>query len=206
MLMQRRLAAKKKGRKVKTNRCHVKDGHLRCQAKQPMTKADTATFYKTMFGLGEEGTETEPVEEDVEEEEVLVEVLRAAPEGQQKSVQKKKKETKKKEKKRKSAVRKDNEEIVETKNKKRRRMQESAEDQDTEAAVPSPVVPGPALDGNGIGDEEVARAEDRETQEAAGPAVGVEETAPSRPEEDQREAKKSAPEEGEKEAASAPVE
>ena len=219
MLMQRRLAAKKKGRKVKTNRCHMKDGHLRCQAKQPMTKADTATFYKTMFGLGEEGTETEPVEEDVEEEEVLVEVLRAAPEGQQKSVQKKKKETKKKEKKRKSAVRKDNEEIVETKNKKRRRMQESAEDQDTEAAVPSPVVPGPALDGNGIGDEEAARAEDRETQEAAGPALagdmgdntrcaGVKETAPSRPEENEEEAeaKKSAPEEGEKEeAAPAPV-
>ena len=211
MLMQRRLAAKKKGRKVKSNRCHVKDGHLRCQAKQPMTKADTATFYKTMFGLGEEGTETEPVEEDVEEEEVLVEVLRAAPEGQQKSVQKKrkenqKKETKKKEKKRKSAVRKDNEEIVETKNKKRRRMLESAEDQDTEAAVPSSVVPGPALDSNGIGDEEAARAEDTETQEAAGTAVRVEETAPSRPEEDQRETKKSAQEEGEKEAAPAPVE
>ena len=211
MLMQRRLAAKKKGRKVKTNRCHMKDGHLRCQAKQPMTKADTATFYKTMFGLGEEGTETEPVEEDVEEEEVLVEVLRAAPEGQQKSVQKKrkenqKKETKKKEKKRKSAVRKDNEEIVETKNKKRRRMLESAEDQDTEAAVPSSVVPGPALDSNGIGDEEAARVEDTDSREAAGPAAGVEETAPSRPEEDQRETKKSAQEEGEKEAAPAPVE
>merc|ERR1712026_634306 len=119
--MQRRMAAKKKGKKLKTMRCHVKDGHLRCQAKKPMTKTDTATFYKTMFGLGEEGTETETVEEDVVEEEVLVEVLRAAPEGQQKSVQKKKKETKKKEKKRKSAVSKDNEEIVETKNKKRRR-------------------------------------------------------------------------------------
>ena len=207
MLMQRRLAAKKKGRKVKTNRCHMKDGHLRCQAKQPMTKADTATFYNTMFGLGEEGTETEPVEEDVEEEEVLVEVLRAAPEGQQKSVQKKKKETKKKEKKRKSAVRKDNEEIVETNNKKRRRMQESAEDQDTEAAVPSPVVPGPALDGNGIGDEEAARVEDTDSREAAGPAVRVEETAPSRPEEE--EAKQSASErqeEEEREAAPAPVE
>ena len=206
--MQRRLAAKKKGRKVKSNRCHMKDGHLRCQAKQPMTKADTATFYKTMFGLGEEGTETEPVE-DVEEEEILLEVVRAAPEGGQKSVPKKKKENKKKEKKRESASK-------ETTS-KRRRMQESAEDHDTEAAVPSPVVPGPALDGNGIGDEEAARAEDRETQEAAGPALasdmgdnarcaGVEETAPSRPEEDQREAKKSAPEEGEKEAASAPVE
>ena len=85
-------------------------------------------------------------------------------------------------------------------------MQESAEDHDTEAAVPSPVVPGPALDGNGIGDEEAARAEDTESQEAAGPAVRVEETAPSRPEEEQREAKKSAQEEGEKEAASAPVE
>ena len=59
-------------------------------------------------------------------------------------------------------------------------MQESAEDHDTEAA----------LDGDGIGDEE---------------AVRVEETAPSRPEEDQREAKKSAQEEGEKEAAPAPV-
>ena len=35
--------------------------------------------------------------------------------------------------------------------------------------------------------------------------AGVEETAPSRPEEDQREAKKSAQEEGEKEAAPAPV-
>ena len=35
--------------------------------------------------------------------------------------------------------------------------------------------------------------------------MGVEETAPSRPEEDQREAKKSAQEEGEKEAAPAPV-
>ena len=195
--MQRRLAAKKKGRKVKSNRCHMKDGHLRCQAKQPMTKADTATFYKTMFGLGEEGTETEPVE-DVEEEEILLEVVRAAPEGGQKSVPKKKKENKKKEKKRDSASK-------ETTS-KRRRMQESAEDHDTEAAVPSPVVPGPALDGNGIGDEEAARAEDRETQEAAGPAVRVEETAPSRPEEDQREAKKSAQEEGEKEAASAPVE
>ena len=79
-----------------------------------------------------------------------------------------------------------------------------------------PVVPGPALDGNGIGDEEAARAEDRETQEAAlagdmGDNVrcaGVEETAPSRPEENEKEAeaKKSAPEEGEKEeAASAPV-
>ena len=197
MLMQRRLAAKKKGRKVKTNRCHMKDGHLRCQAKQPMTKADTATFYKTMFGLGEEGTETEPVE-DVEEEEILLEVVRAAPEGGQKSVPKKKKETKKKEKKRKSGSK-------ETTS-KRRRMQESAEDQDTEAAVPSSVVPGPALDGNGIGDEEAARAEDTDSREAAGPAVGVEETAPSRPEEDQREAKKSAQEEGEKEAASAPVE
>ena len=197
MLMQRRLAAKKKGRKVKTNRCHVKDGHLRCQAKQPMTKADTATFYKTMFGLGEEGTETEPVE-DVEEEEILLEVVRAAPEGGQKSVPKKKKENKKKEKKRKSASK-------ETTS-KRRRMQESAEDQDTEAAVPSPVVPGPALDGNGIGDKEAARVEDTESQEAAGPAAGVEKTAPSRPEEDQREAKKSAPEEGEKEAAFVPVE
>ena len=196
MLMQRRLAAKKKGRKVKTNRCHMKDGHLRCQAKQPMTKADTATFYKTMFGLGEEGTETEPVE-DVEEEEILLEVVRAAPEGGQKSVPKKKKENKKKEKKRESASK-------ETTS-KRRRMQESAEDQDTEAAVPSPVVPGPALDGNGISDEEAARAEDTETQEAAGPAVRVEETAPSRPEEEQREAKKSAQEEGEKEAAPAPV-
>ena len=208
--MQRRLAAKKKGRKVKTNRCHVKDGHLRGQAKQPMTKADTATFYKTMFGLGEEGTETEPVE-DVEEEEILLEVVRAAPEGGQKSVPKKKKENKKKEKKRKSASK-------ETTS-KRRRMQESAEDHDTEAAVPSPVVPGPALDGNGIGDEEVARAEDTETQEAAGPALasdmgdnarcaGVEETAPSRPEENEEEAeaKKSAPEEGEEEAAPAPVE
>ena len=85
-------------------------------------------------------------------------------------------------------------------------MQESAEDHDTEAAVPSPVVPGPALDGNGIGDEEAARVEDTDSREAAGPAVGVEETAPSRPEEDQREAKKSAQEEGEKEAAPAPVE
>ena len=176
----------------------MKDGHLRCQAKQPMTKADTATFYKTMFGLGEEGTETEPVE-DVEEEEILLEVVRAAPEGGQKSVPKKKKETKKKEKKRKSASKEPN-------SKRRRRMQESAEDHDTEAAVPSPVVPGPALDGNGIGDEEAARAEDTESQEAAGPAVRVEETAPSRPEEEQREAKKSAQEEGEKEAASAPVE
>ena len=194
--MQRRLAAKKKGRKVKSNRCHMKDGHLRCQAKQPMTKADTATFYKTMFGLGEEGTETEPVE-DVEEEEILLEVVRAAPEGGQKSVPKKKKENKKKEKKRKSASK-------ETTS-KRRRMQESAEDHDTEAAVPSSVVPGPALDGNGIGDEEAARAEDTESQEAAGPAVGVEETAPSRPDEDQKEAKKSAQEEGEKEAAPAPV-
>ena len=191
--MQRRLAAKKKGRKVKTNRCHVKDGHLRCQAKKPMTKADTATFYNTMFGLGEEGTETEPVE-DVEEEEILLEVVRAAPERGQKSVQKKKKETKKKEK-------------------KRRRMQESAEEEDMVAAVP-----GPALDGNGIGDEEAARAEDTEAQGAAGPAlagdmgdtagpaVGVEETAPSRSEEEEIEAKKSAPEEGETEAASAPVE
>ena len=88
--MQRRLAAKKKGRKVKTNRCHVKDGHLRCQAKQPMTKADTATFYQTMFGLGEEGKETEPVEE-VEEEEILVEVVSAAPERGQKSAPKRKK-------------------------------------------------------------------------------------------------------------------
>ena len=156
--MQRRLAAKKKGRKVKTNRCHMKDGHLRCQAKQPMTKADTATFYKTMFGLGEEGTETEPVE-DVEEEEILLEVVRAAPEGGQKSVPKKKKENKKKEKKRESASK-------ETTS-KRRRMQESAEDHDTEAA----------LDGDGMGDEEAARVEDTESQEAAGPAVGVEETA-----------------------------
>ena len=197
--MQRRLAAKKKGRKVKTNRCHMKDGHLRCQAKQPMTKADTATFYKTMFGLGEEGTETEPVE-DVEEEEILLEVVRAAPEGGQKSVPKKKKENKKKEKKRESASK-------ETTS-KRRRMQESAEDHDTEAAVPSSVVPGPALDGNRIGDEEAARVEDTESQEAAGPAVGVEETAPSRPEENEKEAeaKKSVPEEGEKEAASAHVE
>ena len=198
MLMQRRLAAKKKGRKVKTNRCHMKDGHLRCQAKQPMTKADTATFYNTMFGLGEEGTETEPVE-DVEEEEILLEVVRAAPEGGQKSVPKKKKETKKKEKKRKSASKEPN-------SKRRRRMQESAEDHDTEAAVPSSVVPGPALDSNRIGDEEAARVEDTDSREAAGPAVRVEETAPSRPEEDQREAKKSAQEEGEKEAASAPVE
>ena len=92
-------------------------------------------------------------------------------------------------------------------------MQESAEDHDTEAVVPSPVVPspvvpGPALDGNGIGDEEAARAEDTESQEAAGPALGVEETAPSRPEENEEEAeaKKSAPEEGEEEAAPAPVE
>ena len=38
-----------------------------------------------------------------------------------------------------------------------------------------PVVPGPALDGNGIGDEEAARVEDTESQEAAGPAVGVKE-------------------------------
>ena len=192
--MQRRLAAKKKGRKVKSNRCHVKDGHFRCQAKQPMTKADTATFYKTMFGLGEEGTETEPVE-DVEEEEILLEVVRAAPEGGQKSVPKKKKE-----KKRESASK-------ETTS-KRRRMQESAEDHDTEAAVPSSVVPGPALDSNRIGNEEAARVEDTESQEAAGPAVRVEETAPSRPEENEKEAeaKKSAPEEGEKEAASAPVE
>ena len=199
MLMQRRLAAKKKGRKVKSNRCHMKDGHLRCQAKQPMTKADTATFYKTMFGLGEEGTETEPVE-DVEEEEILLEVVRAAPQGGQKSVPKKKKENKKKEKKRESASK-------ETTS-KRRRMQESAEDHDTEAAVPSPVVPGPALDGNGIGDEEAARVEDTESQEAAGPAVGVEETAPGRPEENEKEAeaKKSAPEEDEEEAAPAPVE
>ena len=213
MLMQRRLAAKKKGRKVKSNRCHMKDGHLRCQAKQPMTKADTATFYKTMFGLGEEGTETEPVE-DVEEEEILLEVVRVAPEGGRKSVPKnmketqKKKEAKKKGEKRKSAARKDNKEKVETNNKKRRRMQD-AEDEDTEAA----------LDGKGIGDEEAARADDRETQEAAGPALagdmgdnarcaGLEETAPSRPEENEKEAeaKKSVPEEGEKEeAAPAPV-
>ena len=203
--MQRRLAAKKKGRKVKTNRCHVKDGHLRCQAKEPMTKADTATFYKTMFGLGEEGTETETVEE-VEEEEILLEVVRAAPEGGQKSVPKKKKESKKKEKKRKSASKESN-------RKRRRIMQESAEDEDKEA-----VVPGPTLDCNGIVDEEAARAEDTESQEAAGPAlagdmgdtagpaVGVEETAPSRSEEEEIEAKKSAPEEGETEAASAPVE
>ena len=75
-------------------------------------------------------------------------------------------------------------------------MQESAEDHDTEAA----------LDGNGIGDEEATRVEDTESQEAAGPAVGVEETAPSRPEENEKEAKKSAPEKGEREAASAPVE
>ena len=91
MLMQQKLAAKKKGRKVKSNRCHVKDGHLPSQAKKPMTKADNSTFYKTMFGLGEEGTETEPVEE-VEEEEILLEVVRAAPEGGQKSVPKKNKE------------------------------------------------------------------------------------------------------------------
>ena len=213
MLMQRRLAAKKKGRKVKSNRCHMKDGHLRCQAKQPMTKADTATFYNTMFGLGEEGTETEPVE-DVEEEEILLEVVRVAPEGGRKSVPKNKKETqkkkeaKKKGEKRKSAARKDDKEKVETNNKKRRRMQD-AEDEDTEAA----------LDGNGIGDEGAARAEDRETQEAAGPALasvsgdnarcaGLEETAPSRPEENEQEAeaKKSAPEEGEKLAAPAPFE
>ena len=64
-----------------------------------------------------------------------------------------------------------------------------------------------------------ARVEDTETQEAAGPALagdmgdnarcaGVEETAPSRPEENEKEAeaKKSAPEEGEEEAAPAPVE
>ena len=69
-------------------------------------------------------------------------------------------------------------------------------DHDTEAA----------LDGNWIGDEEAARVEDTDSREAAGPAVRVEETAPSRPEEEQREAKKSAQEEGEKEAASAPVE
>ena len=41
----------------------------------------------------------------------------------------------------------------------------------------------PALDSNRIGDEEAARVEDSESQEAAGPAVEVEETAPSRPEE-----------------------
>ena len=50
--------------------------------------------------------------------------------------------------------------------------------------------------------------EDTESQKAAGPTVRVEETAPSRPEENEKEAeaKKSAPEEGEKEAAPAPVE
>ena len=86
---------------------------------------------------------------------------------------------------------------------------QDAEDEDTETA----------LDGKGIGDEEAARAEDRETQEAAGPPLagdmgdnvrcaGVEETAPSRPEENEEEAeaKKSAPEEVEKEAAPAPAE
>ena len=228
MLMQRRMAAKKKGKKLKTMRCHVKDGHLRCQAKKPMTKTDTATFYKTMFGLGEEGTETEPVEEDVEEEEVLVEALRAAPERQQKSGLKKRKERKtKKEKKKKSAVKnvRNEEKVnkVETKKKRRSRMQESAEidkekDKDKEAGL--------ALDGDEEvamveeeevtmvdETEEVVRVEETEAQEAAVPGLasdmGVEETAPRRPEEEEEEAKQSAPErqeEEEREAAPAPVE
>ena len=81
-------------------------------------------------------------------------------------------------------------------------MQESNEDKDMEKEKE-------AVDG----DEEAVRVEETEAQEAAVPGLasdmGVEETAPRRPEEDEEEAKKTAPErqeEEEREAAPAPVE
>ena len=57
ILMKRRLAAKFKGKKLKSNRDHLKDGHLRCQSKLPEMKLDTEFFYDTMYGSEEKSTE-----------------------------------------------------------------------------------------------------------------------------------------------------
>ena len=59
ILMKRRLAAKFKGKKLKSNRDHLKDGHLRCQSKLPEMKLDTEFFYDTMYGSEEKSTEME---------------------------------------------------------------------------------------------------------------------------------------------------
>ena len=50
ILMKRRLAAKLKGKKLKSNRDHLKDGQLRCQSKLPEIEVNTEYFYDTMFG------------------------------------------------------------------------------------------------------------------------------------------------------------
>ena len=41
ILMKRRLAAKLKGKKLKSNRDHLKDGQLRCQSKLPEIEVNT---------------------------------------------------------------------------------------------------------------------------------------------------------------------
>ena len=53
ILMKRRLAAKMKGKKLKSNRDHLKDGQLRCQSKLPEIEVNTEYFYDTMFGSDE---------------------------------------------------------------------------------------------------------------------------------------------------------
>ena len=53
ILMKRRLAAKMKGKKLKSNRDHLKDGQLRCQRKLPEIEVNTEYFYDTMFGSDE---------------------------------------------------------------------------------------------------------------------------------------------------------
>ena len=79
ILMQRRIAAKKRGKKLKTNRCHVKDGHLRCQVKETMNKTDIASFYKEMFDVGDDADEAVlPAAPTAEEEEVENRVLASA--------------------------------------------------------------------------------------------------------------------------------
>ena len=72
ILMKRRLAAKLKGKKLKSNRDHLKDGQLRCQSKLPEIEVNTEYFYDTMFGSEENVTAANSTEmgrrsaEDVE--------------------------------------------------------------------------------------------------------------------------------------------
>ena len=96
ILMKRRLAAKLKGKKLKSNRDHLKDGQLRCQSKLPEIEVNTEYFYDTMFGSEENVTAANSTEmgrrsaEDVENinkqpsevAEVVVEEARVAVEAE----------------------------------------------------------------------------------------------------------------------------
>ena len=71
---------------MKTNRCHTKDGHLRCQGQKTMKKTDIASFYKEMFDVGDDADDG-GVDQAVDVE-VAGHTKKAATKRRQKSVKK----------------------------------------------------------------------------------------------------------------------